>query len=251
MHYYQFNIGDYRKDTAHLKPIEHYIYRTLIDWYYLDENPISLKTDLVIRRLSLGSDNEENLLNVLSDFFKKMSDGWHHLRIDSEIVSYHANVLKNKANGKLGGRPRKTQSVILDNPIESEIKPNQELITNNHKPVKNNNTNLLEFNDFWKAYPKKVGKDKAITAWGKKKPPLIEVLEALQWQIISDQWKSGYIPNPATYINDGRWQDEPQIKKPQSKSFKEDTMAAARSIFTNSSGIPYYQAKEIEIKNDE
>jgi len=27
-------------------------------------------------------------------------------------------------------------------------------------------------------------------------------------------------------------------------------MAAARSIFTNSSGIPYYQAKEIEVKND-
>ena len=107
------------------------------------------------------------------------------------------------------------------------------------------------FDDFWKAYPKKVGKDKAITAWSKKKPPLIEVLEALQWQVISEQWKSGYIPNPATYINDGRWQDEPQINKPQSKSFKEDTMAAARSIFTNSSGIPYYQAKEIEIKNDE
>ena len=41
------------------------------------------------------------------------------------------------------------------------------------------------------------------------------------------------------------------INKPQSKSFKEDTMAAARSIFTNSSGIPYYQAKEIEVKNDE
>ena len=107
------------------------------------------------------------------------------------------------------------------------------------------------FDDFWKAYPKKVGKDKAIAAWGKKKPPLIEVLEALQWQVICDQWKSGYIPNPATYINDGRWQDEPQINKPQSKSFKEDTMAAARSIFTNSSGIPYYQAKEIEVKNDE
>lgn len=106
------------------------------------------------------------------------------------------------------------------------------------------------FDDFWKAYPKKVGKDKAITAWSKKKPPLIEVLEALQWQVISEQWKSGYIPNPATYINDGRWQDEPQINKPQSKSFKEDTMAAARSIFTNSSGIPYYQAKEIEVKND-
>ena len=41
------------------------------------------------------------------------------------------------------------------------------------------------------------------------------------------------------------------INKPQSKSFKEDTMAAARSIFSNSSGVPYYQANEIELKNDE
>ncbi|MER2164727.1 MAG: DUF1376 domain-containing protein, partial [Psychrobacter alimentarius] len=35
MHYYSFNIADYKKDTAHLKPMEHYIYRSLIDLYYL------------------------------------------------------------------------------------------------------------------------------------------------------------------------------------------------------------------------
>ena len=72
----------------------------------------------------------------------------------------------------------------------------------------------IEFLDFWKAYPKKVGKDKALSAWNKKKPPLIEVLQALQWQTISDGWikdNGKYIPNPATYLNDGRWQDEPPI----------------------------------------
>ena len=37
MHYYKFNIADYRKDTGHLSTIEHGIYRQLIDWYYLDE----------------------------------------------------------------------------------------------------------------------------------------------------------------------------------------------------------------------
>jgi hypothetical protein len=68
------------------------------------------------------------------------------------------------------------------------------------------------FDDFWKAYPKKTGKDRASIAWKKKSPPLIKVLEALQWQTISEQWiKDGgkYIPNPATYLNDGRWKDEP------------------------------------------
>lgn len=139
MHYYQFNIGDYRKDTSHLTPIEHYIYRTLIDWYYLDEKPIPNETHSVLRRLCLGSENEKNLLNVLSDFFDLTENEWHHARIDSEISAYHANVEKNRRNGKLGGRPLKTQSVILANPTESQKKPNQELITN--KPINNKQYN--------------------------------------------------------------------------------------------------------------
>ena len=65
MHYYQFNIADYRKDTIHLTPIEHYIYRTLIDWYYLDEQPIPKETQSVIRRLGLVTENEQLVINVL------------------------------------------------------------------------------------------------------------------------------------------------------------------------------------------
>lgn len=140
MHYYQFNIADYRKDTVHLTPIEHYIYRSLIDWYYLDETPIPKETQVVIRRLSLDLDMVSQLTNVLNDFFYIDGDCYRHNRIDIEILAYHEMVLKNKLNGKLGGRPRKTQSVILDNPNESQKKPNQEPITNNHvdKGIVNN-----------------------------------------------------------------------------------------------------------------
>jgi len=70
-----------------------------------------------------------------------------------------------------------------------------------------------DFDDFWKRYPTKVGKDAALKAWNKAKPPIADVLSALSWQITSDQWKRGYIPNPATYINQGRWKDEPQIEE--------------------------------------
>lgn len=85
MHYYQFNIADYRKDTIHLTPIEHYIYRTLIDWYYLDERPIPKITQVVSRRLGLDSEMEPNISNVLKDFFIEHEDGWHHRRINEEI----------------------------------------------------------------------------------------------------------------------------------------------------------------------
>ena len=144
MHYYKFNIADYRKDTTHLNPTEHYIYRSLIDWYYLDEKPIPKETQSVIRRLSLGSDMVNLLNNVLSDFFVLGKNGYVHSRIERDIVEYNTNASKNKANGKLGGRPPKpspstteTQSVILANPNESERNPNHKLITNNHKPITN------------------------------------------------------------------------------------------------------------------
>jgi hypothetical protein len=69
------------------------------------------------------------------------------------------------------------------------------------------------FNEFWRVYPKKVGKDKALLAWRKKKPKIDDVLTAISWQKNSEQWEKGFIPNPATYLNEGRWQDEPPEKR--------------------------------------
>ena len=214
MHYYQFNISDYRADTAHLNIIEHGIYRQLIDWYYLDEKPIPKETQVVMRRLCLGSDNLHNLQNVLKDFFLESELGYVHNRISRELEHYHAQHAKNRVNGKLGGRPKKTQVVSKKNHMATQINPNQELITNNHKPITNIKPlrgNKLDnsFNEFWSNYPQKVGKDAALKAWLKKNPPIAEVLQALSWQVNSDKWKKGFIENPATYINAGNWKDEP------------------------------------------
>lgn len=109
MHYYNFNIADYRKDTHHLEPIEHYIYRFLMDSYYLNEKPIPKETQSVLRRLRLGIEEQKSLENVLNDFFVLDDSGWHHKRIDSEISEYQAKCQKNAKNGKKGGRPKKQQ----------------------------------------------------------------------------------------------------------------------------------------------
>ena len=142
MHYYKFNIADYRKDTGHLSTIEHGIFRQLIDWYYLDEQPISLETQVVSRRLRLGSDDLIFLENVLSDFFQKTAKGYVHKRIEFEIREYHEQAEKNKANGKRGGRPKKTQLVISGLPNESQNNPNQEPLTINHKPKREKATGV-------------------------------------------------------------------------------------------------------------
>ncbi len=68
-----------------------------------------------------------------------------------------------------------------------------------------------DFDAFWKAYPKKIGKGAARTAWKKCKPPIQIVLDALSVQARSDQWckdHGQFIPNPSTWINQGRWEDE-------------------------------------------
>ena len=151
MHYYSFNIKDYRKDTQHLKPMEHYIYRMLIDLYYMDEKPIPNKTQWVMRRLMLDSSEHEIMLkNVLDDFFYECDDGFRHKRIDSEITKYHGNAQKNRENGKKGGRPRKnnpeiTQSVTDGLPMESQNNPNQEPLTSNQEPKNSNNNSASDF----------------------------------------------------------------------------------------------------------
>ena len=69
------------------------------------------------------------------------------------------------------------------------------------------------FRAFWEQYPNKVGKDAAFKAWkkAKHKPGLPEILAAIQRARGSPKWlKDGgeYIPNPATWLNQGRWADE-------------------------------------------
>ncbi|MGB4899084.1 MAG: helix-turn-helix domain-containing protein, partial [Ignavibacteria bacterium] len=72
------------------------------------------------------------------------------------------------------------------------------------------------FAEFWKTYPKKVGKDAAEKAWNRKvKTPetIRAILEAVKTQAQSDAWKKEggqFVPNPATWLNAGRWKDEDQ-----------------------------------------
>ena len=75
-----------------------------------------------------------------------------------------------------------------------------------------------DFDMFWMTYPKKVGKEAARKAWFKENPNLTIVLNTLNWQKQSNQWfinNGKFIPNPATWINQHRWDDEqPKEEKP-------------------------------------
>jgi hypothetical protein len=79
-------------------------------------------------------------------------------------------------------------------------------------------TTLERFSEFWKAYPKKVGKGAAEKSFGQHKPNkelLCRMLIAITKQVKTEQWLKNngkYIPNPATWLNQRRWEDEDDAK---------------------------------------
>lgn len=83
----------------------------------------------------------------------------------------------------------------------------------NEKHGMNGSGNGEDFAAFWSAYPRKVGKDAALKAWKKRNGNLSlpAVLKAIAEQRETDQWKKDggkFIPHPATWLNQGRWQDD-------------------------------------------
>lgn len=144
MHYYAFNIGDYTSHTAHLTPLEDIAYRRLLDLYYQTETPIQDDIKAVCRQIRMR-DHADDVQQMLSEFFTLTDEGWTSARCSREIEDYHSKADKARANGKLGGRPKKqtesknnqsgSSSFDLANPDTTQTKANQEPITINQEPI--------------------------------------------------------------------------------------------------------------------
>lgn len=90
------------------------------------------------------------------------------------------------------------------------------------------------FSIFWASYPKKVGKGAAEKSWKKIKPTkdlLEKMLNAIETAKQSMQWNKDngqYIPNPTTWLNQKRWEDEIIIdNKYSNKSKNSNNMPSA------------------------
>ena len=145
-----------------------------------------------------------------------------------------SNALSDSASsrGRKGGKPKANESYgKLTEANESygkltkaEEEEEEELEVEVEVEQENNNNARARadrdpgFADFWKAYPKKQGIGAAEKAWKKIKPSeqlLGAMLFAISKQKRSRQWREGYIPNPATWLNQRRWEDVVDDAPPQ------------------------------------
>lgn len=135
MNYYKRHLGDYARKAGHLSMLEHGAYNLILDAYYDREVPPTRAE--AIRFARARSAEEVAAVDVvLAEFFTETDGRYVQGRVEREFEEAAIQADKNRDNGKKGGRPRKaaapstseepkkTQSVISDNPSESQKNPN-------------------------------------------------------------------------------------------------------------------------------
>ena len=86
---------------------------------------------------------------------------------------------------------------------------------------------------FWQAYPKKVGKADARKAFAKVKIDVHILIQAVEKQKKSEQWtkeNGRFIPNPSTWLNQGRWEDELPAAKGTERELDEYELMAIQKM---------------------
>lgn len=155
--------------------------------------------------------------------------------IKNHFKTLHCKCFENDFNNKYSHLfsvkdiPWKKKCEPIHTPIDTPIHTPIDTQYQSQYKYKENKTPLTPqgvsngFDSFWQAYPKKIGKGAAQKKYGDLRrqgrlPPLQQLLAAVEMQKTWDQWqKDGgqFIPNPATWLNQGRWEDQSPEGGPQ------------------------------------
>lgn len=151
----------------------------------------------------------------LSECF--VSDGAGHL-VNERLEGVRKALLDFKANrsqaGSSGAAKRwHSHSSAIAEPLANDSIPVSISISNKreHTPASAGGYSD-DFERFWAAYPKKTGKGDAFKSWKKNGHPGIDhIVAVLELAKKSTGWlkeNGEYIPNPSTWLNQKRWDDE-------------------------------------------
>ena len=175
---------------------------------------------------ALESLSGEDCKSLLLALVKRQKDGQPLPVFENQLVNVFAGMIeptiKRRLDGQVGGNKAKADTTIVPTtdativptiPSRAEQSRDKQSIQSPQKPPVGADVTAERFDAFWKAYPKKVGKGAAEKAFKKIKPSgdlLQRMLSAIETQKQSDQWRRDngqYIPNPATWLNQTRWED--------------------------------------------
>jgi uncharacterized protein YdaU (DUF1376 family) len=224
--------GDYWRDTGHLSDEEHVAYLKLISHYWQHE---SLPDDdaRLARIAGRGQQEWQAMRGTLQAFFV---DGWKHNRIEKELVKQKAvrQVSVDRATKAANARwnapsiPQASSEQCSTNANQNHSHNHIQNNNHNHNKIIKRSTSLADFDRFWSCYPKRVGKGSAEKAWQKalsiaSADEIISVVEVYPW---GDDKQ--FIPHPATWLNQKRWQDDLTASKSRLESQAERLLQWAK-----------------------
>lgn len=235
MHYYQFNIGDYMRDTAHLDEMEDLAYRRMLDLYYLRESPLPLEVKEIAKLIRMRS-HCECITDVLQEFFERTADGWINSKADAVLSSIYSKSEKAK---KAAEKRWKKQPVKNADALQTHCQDDADgMLPNTHNPIPNNPDTQLkdlvdsgespveqsdhlqtEFDRFWRNYPTKKAKQSAQKAFVKllkgKTPGKVkfnvDMILSYHMDCVEREEIGADKLHAATLLNQKRWEDNPEF----------------------------------------
>lgn len=166
----------------------------------------------------------ERRWNEVMAMFPIGSDGLrHNPRLERELDECNRVSTQNSKAGKASASKRSQATPVQRSLISGSTETQREV--NGKATNQNQNQNqkyLPGFALFWESYPKKVDKVKAEKAWRKQgcESSPNDIIAALERHKASSQWRKDngqFIPNPATWLNGQRWEDQTINNEPTSK----------------------------------
>lgn len=144
--------------------------------------------------------------------------------------------LQNLADGKEVGYGIDTNCIDTKEGMDTSVTvTNTDTITVSNISTKNDELDD-SFDAFWKHYPKKVDKQKAKAAFkkaiAKRTITVDELIVAVERQKKSRQWQNiDYVPNPTTWLNGSRWEDDLPEAKATRKNNRQQELEAIRQKY--------------------
>ena len=160
----------------------------------------------------------------LLDKFVQDEEGlYYNRRADLEISKRKAHCDKQRQNIEkrwsknedVMALPNEYHGITMEHsmviPLENENENNKAISSDKAKREE-------QFNQFWEVYPRKVGKQAArkafdkipVSVWPKLVPAVEAQKRSFQWTREGGQ----FVPHPATWLNQGRWDDDVDPVKP-------------------------------------
>lgn len=218
-------------------------------WWACDYAPTGDLTDYAASQIAKSvewtGDPHRLVTSLITSKFITEKDGkrqihdWPEFRLHYDFLMQR----KERQRQQIRKRVKRFREKMRNPPVtqsNAATVPNQP-----YQPNHTNQTTHPGFMDFWRTYPRKVGKVAAEKAWKKLAPPhdLVGViLAALEQQRTWPQWvkDSGqFIPHPATWLNGQRWDDAPpdELRRAERSVAEDLTPAQRQRLKTLTAGI--------------